>query len=97
MIHMVFMKFEEGFCSEQVIKEIADAFARLRQALPDNIRDVEIKRNCIQRDANMDLLIRMELTNADSLPLYLSHPIHRDIGEKINPHIVNRCSFDYEA
>ena len=97
MIHMVFMKFEEGFFSEQIIEEITDAFSRLRKALPGNILDVEIKSNCIQRDANMDLLIRMELTNADSLPLYLSHPIHRNIGEKINPHIVNRCSFDYEA
>ncbi len=97
MIHMVFMKFEEGFFSPAISREIADAFQRLQQALPDEIVSVQVLENCVFREGNMDLLIQMELQSAQSLERYLHHPVHLEIGAVMNPHIVQRCSFDYGA
>lgn len=96
MIHMVFMKFEDGFFSHEVTKEIAATFRTLCNELPDEIFEAAVLENCVERDTNMDLLIRMKLKNEKSLPLYLNHPAHVEIGKKINPHIINRCSFDCE-
>ncbi len=95
MTHIVMMKFEEGFFSPAVTAQIGEAFAALAKALPDEIREVQIEENCVQRPVNMDLFIRMELAGEQSLPVYLDHPIHRKISGTINPHIVSRCSFDY--
>lgn len=95
MIHMVFMKFEEGFFSPAISREIADAFHRLQQALPEEIVSVQVLENCVSREGNMDLLIQMELQSAQSLERYLRHPVHLEIGAVMNPHIVQRCSFDY--
>ena len=97
MIHMVFMKFEAGFFSPAVYQKIADAFHRLQKAMPLEIRSVQVRENCISREANMDLLIQMELRDASVLEQYLHHPIHQEIGREMNPHIVQRCSFDYMA
>ena len=95
MIHMVFMKFETGFFTPSVTARIAEAFEQLQAALPEQILSVEVRENCVARETNMDLLIQMELSGEDALDAYLVHPVHRAIGEVMNPHIVNRCSFDY--
>lgn len=94
MTHMVFMKFEDGYFCDKVFSEISEAFNRLAAALPDDILSVSLAKNCIERDANMDMLIEMRLKGEDSLGTYLHHPIHLAIGEVMNPHIVSRASFD---
>lgn len=95
MVHMVFMKFEEGFFSPAIFQKIVDGFSCLQKAMPLEILSVQVQKNCISREANMDLLIQMELQDASVLEQYLHHPIHQEIGREINPHIVQRCSFDY--
>lgn len=96
-MHMVFMKFEEGYFTPDVMKEIGDTYRTLCDELPNDIYTVQIIKNCIERDTNMDLLIRAQLKDENSLPIYLNHPAHIAIGKKMNPHITNRCSFDYEV
>lgn len=97
MIHMVFMKFENGFFDPAVTAQIAAAFGELQKELPEQILSVKVRENCVSREANMDLLIQMELSGEDALDVYLAHPVHRAIGEVMNPHIVNRCSFDFHS
>ncbi len=97
MTHLVFMKFEDGYFSDAVFSEISEAFDRLAAALPDEILSVALRKNCVSRKFNMDMLIEMKLRGEDSLGIYLEHPIHLAIGEVMNPHIVNRASFDYEG
>lgn len=96
MTHMVFMKFEEGYFSDEVFSAISDAFTALADTLPEEILSVSLKKNCVARKFNMDMLIKMKLRGEDSLGIYLKHPIHLKIGEIMDPHIVNRASFDYE-
>ncbi len=95
MTHMVFMKFEAGFFSQAVFQEIADGFCKLQEAMPQEIVSVQVLENCIARESNMDLLIHMELRDTSALEQYLRHPVHLEIGRTMNPHIVQRCSFDY--
>lgn len=96
MTHMVFMKFEDGYFNNDVFSKISDAFESLAEALPEEILSVSLRKNCVARKFNMDMLIEMKLRGEDSLGVYLEHPIHLAIGEIMNPHIVNRASFDYE-
>lgn len=96
LVHMVFMKFEDGYFTPEVINEIKETYRTLQGELPNDIHTVKIIQNCIERDTNMDLLIRANLEGKDSLPIYLNHPAHVAIGKKMNPHIINRFSFDYE-
>ena len=48
----------------------------------------------LQQEQNMDLMIEMTLRDRASLEKYLPHPIHRGIGEVMNPHVVKIASFD---
>ena len=96
MTHMVFMKFEDGFFCDEVFDRIQEAYRSLAAALPETVTAVAVRKNCVERDTNMDLLIQVELDSKASLKTYLTHPKHRGIGEVMNPHVVNRCSFDWE-
>lgn len=96
MTHMVFMKFEDSYFNNDVFSKISDAFESLAKALPEEILSVSLRKNCVTRKFNMDMLIEMKLRGEDSLVVYLEHPIHLAIGEIMNPYIVNRASFDYE-
>lgn len=51
--------------------------------------------NCIDRPANMDLMIEMVLEDESVLSEYLNSPEHIRMGKKYNPHVANRVSFDY--
>ena len=95
MTHLVLMKFQENFLDENNFSQITKAYQELKQALPEEIYDVNIYRNIISRESNMDVMIALNLKNADSLPVYLKHPIHQAISEKMNPYITNRVSFDH--
>ena len=96
MRHFVGMKFEPGYFSPAVFEEIAAAFAALREALPEEILACVVHRTIVEREQNLDLLIEMELKDRASLEKYLPHPIHRGIGEVMNPHVVKIASFDCE-
>lgn len=96
MTHMVFMKFEDGFFDDSIFSMISDAFNDLAEALPDEILSVSLRKNCVDRKFNMDMLIEMKLRGEESLGIYLEHPIHIAIGKIMNSHIVSRASFDYE-
>ena len=96
MVHMVFMKLEEGFLTEEIFRVYRETFAAIAADLPEEVRRAEVLRNCVPREQNMDILIRLDLRDAESLPKYLRHPRHLAIGEKMNPHVLKLASFDYE-
>ena len=97
MIHMVFMKLEDGFLTDAVFGEYCETFRTIAEELPEEVKRAEVFRNCVDREQNMDLLIRLELKNEASLSKYLQNPHHIAIGKKMNPHVVKIASFDYRA
>ena len=94
--HFVIFKFEEGFFTEEHLEEYEKAFAEIRDAY-EEIYDVRIHKNCVDRPANMDLMIEMDLQDESALSAYLSHPEHIRMGQKYNPHVTSRVSFDYHC
>lgn len=96
MIHMVFMKMEPGILTEEVLQMYRDTYAKIQADLPEHVLQVEILRNCVERDQNMDLMIRLHLAGRDSLAVYLQNADHIAIGQKMNPHVLKIASFDYE-
>lgn len=92
--HFVIFTFEDNFFNEDNYKEYVSAFKTI-EADFDGIKSVDIHRNCIDRPANMDLMIEMVLEDENLLTQYLNHPEHIRMGQKYNPHVINRVSFDY--
>lgn len=93
--HFVIFTFEKDFFKEEHYKEYCEAFAKIKNAF-DGIKDVKIHKNCVDRPANMDLMIEMDLEDESVLGQYLSYPEHVRMGEKYNSHVTNRVSFDYK-
>lgn len=95
MTHLVLLKFEAGYLNTEHFCKIEHTFSELKNALPGHITNVHIYQNTVSRASNMDIMIELELSSADSLSVYLNHPIHLKLGEEMNPHVTNRVSFDY--
>lgn len=92
--HFVIFKFEEDFFREEHYEEYVRAFEIIQNNF-EGVKKVHIHRNCIDRPANMDLMIEMDLSDESVLGAYLSDPEHVRMGQKYNPHVTNRVSFDY--
>lgn len=63
--HFVIFTFEKDFFKEEHYKEYCEAFAKIKNAF-DGIKDVKIHKNCVDRPANMDLMIEMDLGRRSS-------------------------------
>ena len=96
MEHMVFMKLIPDAFDDAAERDYRETFAALQSALPDDILAASVRRNCVAREQNMDVLIHMTLAGESSLQAYLNHPIHRAIGQRYNDKIVSIASFDYQ-
>lgn len=92
--HFVIFSFEKGFFTEENYREYREAFEIIKNDF-SGIKEITIRKNCVNRPANMDLMIEMILENESVLSEYLNHPEHVRMGQKYNPHVTNRVSFDY--
>ena len=72
--HFVIFTFEKDFFKEEHYKEYCKAFDKIKNAF-DGIKDVKIHKNCVDRPANMDLMIEMDLEDESVLGQYLSYPL----------------------
>ena len=95
LCHYVFFKYEEGFLDEEKINEMRDVFDTVLKDV-DGAENYEIVKNAVERDSNMDLMVKMELADEKALREYLSHPDHVAIGKRYAPHITKIFSFDEE-
>ena len=92
--HYVIFTFEEGFLKPEHVAEYRNVFSELAKEVP-GILSAEVHENCVDRPANMDLMVIMDLEDESVLGRYLPHPEHAAMGEKYNPHVTKRVSFDY--
>ncbi len=96
MRHLVLFRFEEGYFTEEQMDHGREVFAKLQEALPQEILEVHLHRNCVERDTNANICVDMHLRSEQALELYLNHPIHCALVKEWLPHITNRISFDYK-
>ena len=92
--HFVIFRFEENFFTEENYNEYVKAFKIIEDAF-EGVKSAKVFRNCVDRAANMDLMIEMVLEDETVLTQYLNHPEHMRMGQKYNPHVTDRVSFDY--
>ncbi|MBR0373692.1 MAG: Dabb family protein [Mogibacterium sp.] len=95
MKHFVLLKFEPGFDVDAAEVIVRDTYKGLGEALPW-LTNPCVYRSCIVRDTNADIMATVDLESEDYLKPYLTHPLHLAMAEKLNPHIIQRNSFDYK-
>ena len=94
MTHFLLLKFEDGFFSDEIFRLAQAIFSQLSKEVPA-VGETAVLRNCIVREENADLLVRMELSR-DGMKEYLEHPLHRRFVDTVDSHVVRRMSFDCE-
>ncbi len=92
--HYVLFKFQAGFFNQTYLEEFQNCFSIITQDI-DGVLESNVYLNAVDRTSNMDVMIEMTLKEKSVLDQYLKHPKHVQMGEKFNPYIINRVSFDY--
>ena len=93
--HLVLMRFAPGFLTDAYIAYTRRIYQEIAVSLP-GLRSVKVFQNCIQRDGNFDLMVKMELLAPTDLSTYLVHPLHLEFVESHAGQICGRASFDYD-
>ena len=96
MKHYVLMRLKEGVFDARAEEDYRQTFEALKEALPEEILSVRVRKNTVSRPQNMTVMIEMTLKNEQSLGRYLRHPLHVGIGERYNPFVEAIASFDCE-
>ncbi len=94
-IHLVLLEFESDYLNEETLDEIDATYQALRSDLSEQIYQVQIYQNCLPGKGCPSIMIKLTLSSALALSVYMDHPLHRQIGEKMNPHVRSRTAFDY--
>lgn len=94
LMHYVLFRFKEGALTQNKKDDFESTFAALKDNLSDDILDHSVSFNCIERDANMDVMVTLHLAGEQSLEKYIKHPLHTDFAKRTDPHLESRCSFD---
>lgn len=94
MIHYVLLKFEPEYFTNEIFEFAKRTYEELMQQV-QFIRSIHVEKNCVVRNENMDLMIELEMTDRDSLELYLDHTLHKQFTDTVDDHVVKRVSFDY--
>ena len=75
--HYLLLKIKEEYLSEK--EELLGLAKELFGKIPDDlvgIKDLSVQANCIERDSNMDILVKFRFEDRKILDEYLKHPLH---------------------
>ncbi len=93
MIHVVLLKFKENCLNENFILEARKLYKDLEQL--DYVISANLFENCVERDSNYDIMLKIQLDNKDFLQKYLDHELHTIFLNYIKENIVGKVTFDY--
>lgn len=93
MTHHLLLKLKNREERDSFIQE---SIPKLERFLPSDIgiSDVKIIPNAADREENMDVLILLEMEDADVLNRYLDSEIHRDFIRFAGPKVSEKITFD---
>lgn len=94
MKHYVLLKFKPNYYNDDVLNYTKCVFNNIGKL--ENIENINVYKNCIDRDSNMDIMIEMEVKSKDMLSLYLQHKLHIDFVNTVDSQLISRVSFDCE-
>ncbi len=77
MKHIVLFKFEKNKNYEKLSNILTCTYNKLKNEY-NVIKNYEFKVNCLENEANMDLILFVDLGEDCPLKDYIDHPIHQD-------------------
>lgn len=93
MTHYVLFRFKDPQQKPIIYEKAKTAFSKLRQGV-SCILDAHVFLNCVERNSNADLLIKLELDSPEALEIYLRHPLHRKFVLETDDLVEQRITFD---
>ena len=94
LTHIVMVRLTPGFVTEEYFRYTVEQFDRLVEAVP-GLLDARVERNCVAREGNYDLCIRLTLSDESVLGEYLAHPLHREFVDSHAHALLGRASIDF--
>ncbi len=94
MTHTLIIKFKEGIYNQEVFDKTYEAFSEMVEKI-SGVNSFKLIENIIDRDANGDILLIIELQIKEMLQVYLDHPLHVAYANYIAPITEKKVSLDY--
>lgn len=94
MTHYVLFRFNDSKQITAIYEKAKIVFSELQHAV-SCILNAQVFLNCVERNSNADLLIKMELNGPEALEIYLRHPLHRKFVLETDDFVEQRTSFDH--
>lgn len=95
MTHYVLLKFADGTDKDGAERLVRETYAALDREL-DYLHDPVIRRSCVERDSNSDIMVTIELDGPEFLQPYLTHPLHLKMAGDLKAQLTARTTFDHE-
>lgn len=77
MKHIVLFKFKRNENLKKISKILIDTYDELKNK-HNVIKSYEFKVNCMDLEANMDIILFVDLGDSYVLENYINHPVHKD-------------------
>lgn len=77
MKHIVLFKFERNKNYKKLSKILTGTYDKLKNEY-NVIKNYEFKVNCLENEANMDIILFVDLGNDYILKDYIDHPVHQE-------------------
>lgn len=94
MKHIVIFKFKDGSYTKEFYQETDRAFTEMVQKIT-GVNGFKLTENIIDRDANGQLMLEVDLETKEMLQVYLDHPLHVAYANWIKPILIQKISLDY--
>lgn len=93
MTHYVLMTLKPGADIDAVERRVRETFRALDEALPW-LNGPAVYRNCVERDVNADIMVRVQIDAPEQLQTYLDHPLHVKMKQDLKDSLSGKVSFD---
>ena len=94
MKHIVIFKFKEGSYTKDFYQETHTAFTEMVHKIT-GVNGFKLTENTMDREANGQLMLEVDLETKEMLQVYLDHPLHVAYANMIKPILIQKLSIDY--
>ena len=94
MKHIAFFRLAPGADAAAIREKLWKTHRKLDDEL-DWLKHPVIYPRCEETESTYDLMLSVEIDEAERLREYLDHPLYRKLEEKIMPSVESRATFDH--
>ena len=93
--HEVMLKLKPEYWKKHSIEAVNSALQAVQSDLSCCVFSAEAMQNCVVRDINYDILVKVRLDRKDSLEKYLNHPRHLSLSREFAQYLTEKAAVDY--